>query len=556
MNSNRLMFTFLGAIALLTSFLAAPLDAHFIWVYQQDGKVQIVFGEGLEPDQAKFMKGLNDMKVYRVEQGKRALVEFTKQEEDELGWFEGDADKVGQAIDVHCLYGVFGRGDRSMLLDYGAKYVNLASATPASPGTELNLDLIPKLENGELTLTAYFRGKPIEGVEVQVEREATFQAELNSTNDGKVPFNPAARYIVRGKYTIAQAGELNGKEYDEQNYYCTLVVDHGLSDYLTSDTTAEASSVANAKPKIKKVDLELAAFPKGMTSFGADVVNGKIYIVGGKSGRAHAYAKSYQNQDVFQLATDGSDKDWKTAAKNLGLQGLAVVGYEGKVYRIGGLEARNKEGDEHDLHSVSTFTALDTASGQWSELPPMPSPRSSLDACVAGKHVYVVGGWSMGEGDTKWAEDMLRFDLNNPAAKWETIPVPFRTRALAIESWKNKLVVIGGIQEAGGTTNGVHVYDIQKGSWQQGPEVPAEGGIKSFGCSCVVVKDRLFVSTYDGGIFALNDDGKKWIKVHQLQEGRFFHQMVPVADDRFALIGGSHMETGSHYQIEVFELEE
>ncbi len=40
----------------------------------------------------------------------------------------------------------------------------------------------------------------------------------------------------------------------------------------------------------------------------------------------------------------------------------------------------------------------------------------------------------------------------------------------------------------------------------------------------------------------------------QRDAGRFFHQMLPVGETRFALVGGSHMENGSQLEVEVFEV--
>lgn len=557
MKTNRGSFKLwlLAILAMLASTSTA--QAHFIWVYQADGKIQIVFGEGLEPDQAKFLAGIQSMKAYQVVDGKRQAVQFTQKESIGTGWFEHDCEHVGQTIDVHCRYGVFGRGDSKMLLDYGAKYINLNSGTPAKPGTELRLDLVPTMENGELNIAAFFDGKPVEGVEIEIAR-TPLQATLTTSSEGTINLACPPRYTVRGKYTVAQAGEVDGKKYDEERYYCTLVIDQGTPPATQSAPQATAETAHDdtqeQAPKLAKVEAKLANFPKGMTSFGADVVDGKIYVIGGKSGRAHAYAKSYQNRAVFCLDTHSEQAEWKTVSENLGLQGLAIVGYQGKVYRIGGLEARNKEGEDHDLLSTAAFKSFDPKTKTWHDLPALPEPRSSHDACVLGDHVYVVGGWAMGDGSPKWATHMLRMDLSKPDSQWEKIEVPFRTRALAVEAVNNQLVVIGGIQESGGTTNDVHIYDIATGRWKDGPEVKTEGGIKSFGCSCVTLQQRLFVSTYDGGIFELSNNGDSWNKVHQLDDGRFFHQMVPVADDRFAIVGGSHMETGSRYEIEVFEL--
>jgi len=129
--------------------------------------------------------------------------------------------------------------------------------------------------------------------------------------------------------------------------------------------------------KLTSVETDLDEFPKGMTSFGATVVGNQIFVIGGKSGKAHSYAKSYQNRDVFALATDGSNNQWQTISQNHGLQGLSIVGHDEKVYRIGGLEARNKEGEEHDLHSVADFKQFDPKTKTWTGLPSLPQGRSS-----------------------------------------------------------------------------------------------------------------------------------------------------------------------------------
>jgi len=131
--------------------------------------------------------------------------------------------------------------------------------------------------------------------------------------------------------------------------------------------------------------------------------------------------------------------------------------------------------------------------------------------------------------------------------------VPFKTRALAVRKHKGHLVVVGGLKNGGGPTNEVHLYDLKTKKWSVGPAVPTPGPMKAFGCSATSIAGHLLVSTYDGGIYQLNRDLAGWSKIHQLEDGRFFHQMLPISDKRFALVGGSHMETGSSFDVEVFE---
>lgn len=543
-------------------------NAHFVWVYSEGGKVKVVFGEGLEPDQAQFLSGLDGMKSYTIRQGQYEAVEFEKQVDGDEGWFEASQNTLGQLIEVSCPYGVFGSGEKTMFLDYSAKHLTVDGATELlnfeKPSNNLALDIVPSLVEGNLFLTAYFQGHPLQGVKVQLESVESSVMTRTTDGTGRVSLQTSSRYVIRAKHAVPEAGEIDGKEFTERRYYCTLVLDVGSKSEVPVQSDAALASQEDAeRPSthsgltIRKVESQLGEFPRGMTSFGATVLDNSIYVVGGKSGKAHSYAKSYQNRNVYCLKLDGSDNQWHVAGENLGLQGLAIVGHAGKIYRIGGLEARNQEGDEHDLHSVNDFMAFDPIEKKWTELPELPEGRSSFDACVVGNHAYVVGGWKMtGKEETVWATEMLKFDLSNSDSKWQRVEAPFKTRALAVLSHQGRIVAVGGIQAAGGPTNAVHIYDLKTGKWSKGPAIPTEGKMKAFGCSAVSLGEQLLVSTYDGGIFQLNKEATKWNKVHQLDAGRFFHQMLPIGKTKFALVGGSHMEHGSQMEVEVFEIAE
>lgn len=563
MDLRRYKLVILTTIFSLILFSSA--QAHFVWVYSHEGKINVVFGEWLEPDQAQFLGGLSGMKSFTNSNGDYKAIDFEKKVDGDQGWFEIPSSTVGDVVEVTCPYGVFGRGDKNMYLDYSAKYATMPAAAKklgnGKSSPNLALDIIPAFKKGKLTAKAYFNGQPAPGVELSLESVKAETATLETNKDGVATFSPTTRYVLRAKKVVEEPGEVDGKAYTEKRYYCTLVLDvEGLNQESNNQTASAKTKTAASKKSepsvtISRVKSKFADFPKGMTSFGATVLDDNIYVIGGKSGRAHSYAKSYQNRNVYRLNLSGSDKQWQVAGENLGLQGLAIVGHSGKLYRIGGLEARNKEGEDHDLNSISDFVAFDPENKTWTELPSLPEGRSSFDACISGNHVFVVGGWNMsGENETVWATDMLKFDLTKPNSNWERIEAPFETRALAVRCHQGKLVAIGGIEKAGGPTAAVHIYDLKSGKWSAGPAVPTTGGIKAFGCSAVTLGDHLLVSTYDGGIFSLSEDMNSWAKSFQLEDGRFFHQMLPVGANRFALVGGSHMEHGSHFEIELYEV--
>ncbi len=74
-------------VSLLVLSIPSDALAHFIWVYQDEGKVKVVFGESLEPDQESFLKGLDSLKAFNA-QGK---IKLTKKISEGTGWLETDS---------------------------------------------------------------------------------------------------------------------------------------------------------------------------------------------------------------------------------------------------------------------------------------------------------------------------------------------------------------------------------------------------------------------------------------------------------------------------------
>ena len=440
-----------------------------------------------------------------------------------------------------------------MLLDYSGKYVRYSGdELPNKPADGLLLDMIPSFENGQLKVGVYFKGMPLPGAEVSLVRIDAESFKTNSDDTGNVVLTPSVRYLVRAKHVLSEPGEVDGQKYSEKRYYCTMVLD--LSGDLSVSKvpvteTAVQKNVSDAK--LERVDAKIEDFPRGMTSFGATVLGNKLFVTGGKSGRAHSYARSYQNRDIYCL--DFESKKWETVGETLGLQGLAIVSYGGQLIRIGGLEARNEEGEEHELRSLADVKAFNPETKKWTKWPSLPEGRSSFDACVHEDKIYVVGGWTMANGkDAQWASDMLVLDASVDKPAWKRVEVPFQNRALAVDAFKDKLFAIGGINEDG-TTDEVHVYDLKSQTWSEGPEIPSDSGMLGFGCSATPLDGRFFVSTYDG-IYQLSEDQTSWEKIHQLEPGRFFHHMVPVDESSFALVGGAHMKQGRFQNIEVYKV--
>ena len=556
-NAIQRVTTVVSFTLVIAFLIPATSHGHFIWVYPHDGKIKVVFGEELYPDQAQFLNGLGNMKVRSLKGSDKTLLEMSRMSDGDEGWFEVPQATAGDVVDVECLYGLFGRGDTKMLLDYGAKYIKYSPSLNLVPSNQMNLDVIPQYENGKLKLQAFFKGKPVSGVEFTIRRSPGDDVVQITPENGTIVTEPDSRFIIRAKHTVAQSGEHEGEPYNEQRFYCTLVLDVPTAAKVSLESDSAGALAAETEHlSVTRVTPELPDLPLGLTSFGGTVWDDQIYVVGGKEGKAHSYAKSYQNRTLFQLDTRSPQPTWTELSQCMGLQGLALLAHGQKLYRIGGLEARNAEGEDHDLHSTDRFSAFDLKTKQWTDLPNLPDGRSSFDACIAGDTIYVVGGWTMlGEEDSTWCQESLSFDLSNPNAQWKSFQTPFTVRALAVRAFDNKLYAMGGIGQRG-PTDTVHVYDLATEKWREGPSIPAAGSMKAFGCSSVVADNHLLVSTYDGEIYQLNNDMKSWAKIHELGTGRFFHQMLPLTGARFVMVGGAHMEVGKIFETETFQVTE
>jgi YHS domain-containing protein len=241
------------------------------------------------------------------------------------------------------------------------------------------------------------------------------------------------------------------------------------------------------------------------------------------------------------------DAKWEELPGGTGLQGLNLAAAGGKVYRIGGMQSRNKLGEKGDSHSLAEVMAFDPKTMKWSSAPSLPSGRSSHDVTIAGEKLVVVGGWEMKGPDEKpvWHETVLILDTAAKDPHWESLPQPFKRRALTASALGNKVYVMGGLNDAGETIRKVSVLDLATGKWSDGPEIP--GSEKAgFSPASTVVGGKLVLNTQDKSVYVLNDKGTAWEKVGNTVESRLVHRLVPAGKDAVIAIAGAGPK-GSYY---------
>ena len=318
-----------------------------------------------------------------------------------------------------------------------------------------------------------------------------------------------------------------------------------------------------------QVAQELEDLPQPVTSFGAAVVADSVYMYGGHTGSAHSYSKEEQSNELTRLNLQTGR--WSTLIEGPHLQGLALVAHQGALYRIGGFTAENAEGEEQNLISQASVARFRPGSKSWDELPSLPEARSSHDAAIVGDSIYVVGGWAMQDGMKTWHKTAWKLQLNTKELKWQPIAnPPFQRRAVAAAAHAGRLYVVGGMQQKGGPTTAVAVYDPAENSWSEAPALyvkkePApkdgqprrsmsSGAMAGFGASAFATGGALYVSTVQGILMRLSKDGTKWDVVSSEIAPRFFHRLLSVGQHTLVAVGGSNMSIGKFEEVEVIDV--
>lgn len=302
---------------------------------------------------------------------------------------------------------------------------------------------------------------------------------------------------------------------------------------------------------------ELPPIPQPATSFGAAIADGWLYTYGGNTGKAHEFNRDCVKGDFFRLKLPAGEA-WEKLPGGLALLSSSLVSYDGKVIRLGGMNARNEKGKKNDLHSTDEVMRYDPTAQKWEALPALPEPRSSHDAAIYEHILYVGGGWKLagddGEGvHSKWHETLLTLDLRAPEKGWKSQLQPFQRRALATVAQGGRLWFIGGMDSHDEPSRAVDWFEPATGKWGKGPDLP-DGTMAGFGIAAVEQGGQLYVSPLSGKVSKLSADGTKWEGTTKLNPARFFHRLLPMADGRLVAVGGSNRK-GHVTEIELVSLE-
>jgi len=325
---------------------------------------------------------------------------------------------------------------------------------------------------------------------------------------------------------------------------CFLPLIVFLAVFLVLSLFGHSQMHARSEP----VSLAAPLLPQPIASFGAAVADQWLYIYGGHTGKTHQHSTENVSGAFFRLNLL-DQKTWELLPGGPPVQSVNLVAHGGKIYRIGGMTARNAPGEPEDLYSLSDVARYDPATRKWETLAALPEPRSSHDTALLDNKLYVAGGWQLKGKEQLWHRTAYVMDLTAPVPRWNAIAaLSFDRRALALAGAHGKLYAIGGMSKDG-VSQQVDIYDPQTNRWSQGPDLPGNG----FGPAATTAQGNLYVSGMEGVLYRLNPTDKRWESVHTLSFPRFFHRLVALGDTRLAAIGGA--APGGHLRnIEVLDV--
>jgi N-acetylneuraminic acid mutarotase len=128
-----------------------------------------------------------------------------------------------------------------------------------------------------------------------------------------------------------------------------------------------------------------APMPTPRNHFGAAMVNGRIYAVGGRLGSAFILRAT--PTDMTEEYDPGADRWLTRAPMPTARSGLSVNAYKGKIYAGGG-----EFQSEKLMGAFRALEAYDPSTNSWDTAPRMPYPRHGFQGAVLGDELHYVGG--------------------------------------------------------------------------------------------------------------------------------------------------------------------
>ncbi len=257
-----------------------------------------------------------------------------------------------------------------------------------------------------------------------------------------------------------------------------------------------------------------APIPEGANEVIGAQVGGQLYVYGGQDPQS-------KPQGLF-FRYDPAKNEWSRLSGNpVPVHHGAAAAVDGKFYVFGGF--RLPDSGKNGWYPENKAWVYDTASQQWSALPPMPTARGALAAVAVGKKIYVSGGATIpsgtqlpdglvGGGSVELLGTLEVFDTETN--KWSSLrPMPTPRNHHSIALVDGKIYAIGGRVGScfsNGWSSNVwmnEAYDIATDTWATRAPMPTARsgtGIAALDGKIYVLGGEGWVDDF-GGVFRANE---------------------------------------------------
>lgn len=296
---------------------------------------------------------------------------------------------------------------------------------------------------------------------------------------------------------------------------------------------------------------DLPAVPDAVLDAGSATLDGKLYMVGGKTSAGHVNSLYiYDPGDPI----DPTDDIWESGPDLPGaaVENPAVTTFDGKVYVFGGSTAPFSGA----VDDVSIFDPVTSTWSTLSEAEDMPTPRGGATAQVLNGKIHVIGG--MG-GDGASLDTVEVYDpVTGEWSAGTSLQTPRDNPGSAVVD--DSLYVFGGRTRnadgsvVDGTLDTLEIYDPITDAW-------------SFGANMPTGRRTMSVGTLNGRIQAIGGEAPaataneeynpatdSWRTLPDIPTAR--HGAAVATIDNVIYVAGGGPQTGSSFTdvVEAFDI--
>jgi uncharacterized GH25 family protein len=207
--------------------MVAVSQAHFVYVVPTAGNsVQVVFSDDLQPDKSVPISKVAGTRLMLRSDGKDTPLKAEQVENYLKVEVPGSGTRV---IFGRTTYGVVQKGKgKPFLLHYHPKTIlGDAFAPQVRLGKSVPVEVVPVRSTEGVKFLVLAGDKPLADAEVFLRKPGADSNETIKTDaTGHTPaYKETGRYAVVARKLDEVAGEYNGKKYEEERHYATLIVD-------------------------------------------------------------------------------------------------------------------------------------------------------------------------------------------------------------------------------------------------------------------------------------------------------------------------------------------